>query len=127
MRTLVVAIFTAVSLVPARAQTPQFHVLTAAEAAAINARRPSDWSPHHLVAGDVFVIDRDGIHIPTSAVVPSPTLYGIESGLIPTWPTAAVSGCTIVSGGSGYSSNPTAAFLGGVTHGGGAGGTITLT
>ena len=67
MRTLVVAILTAVSLAPARAQTPQFHILTAAEAAAINARRPSDWSPHHLAAGDVFVIDRDGIHIPTIA------------------------------------------------------------
>jgi hypothetical protein len=54
----------------AYAQEAQLHPyeLTAADAAAINARRPPDWSPMHVSAGDVFTIDEQGlIHIPTIA------------------------------------------------------------
>jgi hypothetical protein len=40
--------------------------MPAADAAAINARRPVDWIPYRVSAGDVFSIDGYGlIHLPT--------------------------------------------------------------
>lgn len=43
------------------------YTLTAADAAAINKRRPGDWIPR-VTAGDVFAVDKDGlVHIPTMA------------------------------------------------------------
>jgi hypothetical protein len=52
--------------------------LTADDAAAINARRPADWIPYHVTAGDIFRIDSMGsILIPTIA----PTADGAETAL----------------------------------------------
>jgi hypothetical protein len=71
---------------PAAAQDalmPQVHpyALTAADAAAINARRPADWIPYRVTAGDLFAIDGYGlIHIPTMG--PADPSVGIEAAFI---------------------------------------------
>lgn len=67
-----------------------------------------------------------GVQVP-----PSVTIYGsavIQSGLIPTWPTAPINGCTINAAGTGYTGTPTGNVAGGITIPGTAGGgSITLT
>ena len=55
------------------------YTLTAADAAAANARRPDDWVPHRVTAGDVFAIDGYHlIHIPTVI----PTKEGGEAAFV---------------------------------------------
>jgi hypothetical protein len=55
------------------------YALTAADAASINARRPADWSPSHVSAGDVFTIDEQGlIHIMSMAAAVGGGLMIIE-------------------------------------------------
>jgi hypothetical protein len=42
------------------------YTLTAADAVAINARRPADWNPYRVSAGDVFAIDKfQLLHVPS--------------------------------------------------------------
>jgi len=72
-------------VLPASAQDQQARVaqthpyeLTAADAAAINLRRPADWIPYRVSDSDVYAIDGYGlIHIPTLA--PADPYSGVET------------------------------------------------
>ena len=76
MRTIAAALLLVAFATPASAQQTQPYALTAADAAAINARRPPDWSPSHVSAGNVFTIDARGlIHIPTTELVGNDTAF----------------------------------------------------
>jgi hypothetical protein len=74
-RAYVLAVALCICAAPAMAQTAvpapytvKPYQLTAADAAAINARRPTDWIPYHVSAGDIFRINSMGaILIPTIA------------------------------------------------------------
>jgi hypothetical protein len=70
---------TAVWAEAANDRTLKPYVLNAADAKAINARRPPDWQPH-VKAADHFAIDTHGlIHIPTMAPIgPSHSLMATE-------------------------------------------------
>lgn len=66
---------------------------------------------------------------PDLSTSPDPAIYGVsivQSGLIPTWPTASLKSCKVVAGGSGYGSSPSAELLGGRTNGGSGGGSVAL-
>jgi hypothetical protein len=75
IRALLCGLALAIGAAPAWAQDGTPYTLTEADAVAINARRPPEWNPHHVSAGDVFEIDTLGlIHIPST----SPTADGGE-------------------------------------------------
>lgn len=51
----------------------------------------------------------------------------VISGLVPTWPTAALSSCVVTAAGTGYTSTPTVTLYGGVSNGGTGGGSASAT